>query len=254
MAQDWKSYLCKVNDKVASIAFDVALYADAPMPAKPWLLWVWVYLRSPRPDGLSDGVELESIGAIEDALAASVGSAFEAVEGGRITTDGRREFYFYGAHDKDFGALVREVMGSFHEYRFDLGRRKDAEWDHYFNVLFPSDEEFEKIKNRDVLEVLKSHGDTLIPVRDVRHMIYFRTTDDRKWFAGKANELGYKILLEDEVKQDQAKSFPFVLSICRDQGVTQDEIDNAVIELFRLAQQVSAEYDGWEAQLVATKH
>jgi uncharacterized protein (TIGR01619 family) len=254
MAQDWKFYLCKVNDQVASIAFDVALYADAPMAAKPWLLWVWVYLRSPRPDGLSDGVELTSISAIEGALAASIGSAFEAVEAGRITTDGRREFYFYGAHDRDFDSLVRKAMGQFGEYRFELGQRKDADWDHYFNVLFPSDEEFEKIKNRDVLEVLKSHGDTLIPVRDVRHMLYFRTTEDRKWFAEKAKELGYEICLEDEVKQDEGNSFPFMLSICRDQGITQEQIDDAVIELFRLAQQVSAEYDGWEAQLVATKH
>jgi uncharacterized protein (TIGR01619 family) len=254
MAQDWKFYLCKVNDKVASIFFDVALYSDAPMPAKPWLLWVWVYLRSPRPDGLSDGVELESISAIEDALAASIGSVFEAVEAGRITTDGRREFYFYGAHDKDFDSLVRKTMGRFNEYRFELGQRKDADWDHYFNVLFPSDEEFEKIKNRDVLEVLKSHGDTLIPVRDVRHMIYFGTREDRKWFAGKAKELGYEIRLQDDIKEEQGKSHPFVLSICRDQSITQVEIDNAVIELFRLAQQVSAEYDGWEAQLVATKN
>jgi uncharacterized protein (TIGR01619 family) len=253
MAQDWKFYLCKVNDKVASIAFDVALYADAPMPAKPWLLWVWVYLRSPRPDGLSDGVELNSISAIEDALAASIGSAFDAVEAGRITTDGRREFYFYGAHDNEVDSIVRKTMGRFNEYRFELGQQRDAGWDHYFSVLFPSDEEFEKIKNRDVLEVLKSHGDLLTPVRDVRHMIYFRTIEDRKWFVEKAKELGYKIRLEDEVKQDKGKSFPFILSICRGQGITQDEIDNAVIELFRLAQQVSADYDGWEAQLVATK-
>ncbi len=253
MPTDWKSYLCKVDDKVASIAFDLALYTGAPMPDKPWLLWVWIYLRSPRPDGLSDSRELESTSAIEDSLARTIGAACEALEAGRITTDGRREFYFYGAHDQHFDASVRQAMARFKEYSFDLGRQKDAGWDHYFNVLFPSDEEFEKIKNRDVLDVLAKHGDTLTPVRDVRHLIYFRSTDDRKWFAAKAKELGYKIRLEYEVEEPQGKAHPFALSICRDQSITQAEIDDAVIELFRLAQQISAEYDGWEAQLVSPK-
>ncbi len=254
MAEDWKSYICKVNDKVASIAFDLALYSGAPMSDKPWLLWVWVYLRSPRPDGLSDSAELESISAIEEALAQALATACQAVEAGRITTDERREFYFYGAHDNNLDASVRQAMRRFKEYRFDLGRQKDAGWDHYFNVLFPSDEEFEKVKNRDVLDVLAKHGDRLTPVRDVRHLLYFRSTDDRQWFAAKAKELGYKIRLEYEVENPQGKAHPFALSICRDQSITQAEIDEAVIELFRLAQQISAEYDGWEAQLVSRKN
>jgi regulator of RNase E activity RraB len=44
------------------------------------------------------------------------------------------------------------------------------------------------------------------------------------------------------------------LTITRDQSVTSEKINEAVLELFRMAREVDAEYDGWEAQLIATKN
>ena len=57
MAENWKPYLCNVNDKLASILVDLALRGEAPIASKPWLLWTWVYFQSPRTAGLSDSKE-----------------------------------------------------------------------------------------------------------------------------------------------------------------------------------------------------
>ena len=248
-SENWKSYFARVNGKLASIALDLGLHERAPMSSKPQLLWVWVYLRAPRPDGLSDKSEFEELSAIEDELTKRVGAACGAIEVGRITSDGRREFYFYAVGDKAFRAAVSEVIDQFKQYKFDLGSHNDAVWYQYFEVLFPSEEDLEKIKNRGVLDVLRGQGDTLSPVRDVHHWIYFRSRENRERFAAKARELGYTVEGESEHPHGP---HPFGLHVTRDQSVTTDEIDKAVLELFRLAKQVDGEYDGWEAQLIVT--
>jgi|SRR5215813_115995 len=251
MAENWKSYICNVNDKLASIALDLALCPEVPIPGKTWLLWVWVYMKSPRPDGLSDRSEVEVLAAIEDELAKEIGRACEALEAGRITTQGHREFYFYGKSSDGFKGAVKSVMRRFKSYKFDLGSQTDPDWNQYLSVLYPSEEDMSRIANHDVLDNMMELGDTLQAVRDVHHWIYFRSPEDRKRFASEARNLGYQI--EREMEGDR-EGYPFGLIITRDQSVTPDKIDEAVIELFRLAKEVGAEYDGWEAQAISTKN
>jgi carbohydrate-binding DOMON domain-containing protein len=61
--------------------------------------------------------------------------------------------------------------------------------------------------------------------------------------------LSYKIGPETDGPQDR----PFGLVIARDQSITPDQIDGAVVELYRLAKQAGAEYGGWEAAVVKPK-
>lgn len=251
MKENWKSYFCNVNGKLASIALNLGLGEDAPLREKPWLLWVWVYLRQPRPDGLSDRSEFDTICAIEDELAKKLSSGCQAVEAGRITTDGRREFYFYGTDEKGFKKAVRAAMGGFREYKFDMGTQEELDWNQYRNVLFPSEEDMQRIANRDVLDTLEQHGDTLEAVRDVHHWIYFRRCEDRERYAARVLELGYTV--EDQT-EDLEQDRPYGLSITRDQSVTPEKINEAVLELFRMAKEADAEYDGWEAQVIAIKN
>jgi uncharacterized protein (TIGR01619 family) len=247
MTENWKSYFCNVNDVLASIALNLALGEDAPMPGKPWLLWVWVYFQSPRPDGLSGREEFPTISAIEDELIKQLGNACGAILAGRITTDGHREFYFYGATESGFKAAVRAAMSRFPDYTHDFDTKHEPDWNQYRKVLYPSDESMQMIKNLDLLGVLKEHGDTLEAVRDVHHWIYFKGRDDRDWYAAEVRSLGYAIEDQTERPNDER---PYGLTITRDQSVTRDEIHPAVTELFRLARRVDAEYDGWETQVI----
>src|ERR1700722_15051530 len=102
MSEDWNSYLCNVNDVLASIALDLDLRKTVPDNGKPNLLWVWVYLKWPREDGLSASSEFDSLSAIEDKLTETMVDRFGAVLCGRITTDGRREFYYYAPRLEPF--------------------------------------------------------------------------------------------------------------------------------------------------------
>jgi hypothetical protein len=155
MSDEWDFYFCNVNNRLASIFLDLGLRKLAPDRDKPNLLWVWVYLKWPRDDGLSASSEFEQLEEIEERLTDTLNERFEAVLCGRITTDGRREFYYYGPRSDGLKTVVRDIISHFRGYEFDCGCKVDIEWRQYLEVLYPSDEDHQRIKNRKVLEVLQ---------------------------------------------------------------------------------------------------
>jgi uncharacterized protein (TIGR01619 family) len=248
MPEDWDFYFCRVNDVLASIALDLSLRKLVPDLSKPDLLWIWVYFKSPRPDGLSDSSEFDALIKIEEKLTETLEGKFNAILSGRITTDGRREFYFYGLHSDAFDFAVEDALALFLGYEFDSGFQKDPEWKQYLEVLYPSDENLQRIKNRSVLDVLERKGDTLEAPRDIFHWIYFRTRSDREAFWTVIQLLSYRL----ESKPEKAGGdFPFGLCIVKFQSVKQDDIDEAVIELFRCAKEFQGDYDGWETKVIS---
>jgi uncharacterized protein (TIGR01619 family) len=248
MLEDWDSYFCRVNDALASVALDLGLRKVIPDKSKPDLLWIWVYFKSPRPDGLSDSSEFDALVRIEEKLTETLGSKFNAILSGRITTDGRREFYFYGLHSDAFDSAVVDALAFFPGYEFDSGFQKDPEWKQYLEVLYPSDENLQRMKNRSVLDVLERKGDTLEASRDIFHWIYFRTKSDREAFWTVIQLLSYRLQSKPE---KAGGDFPFGLCIVRFQSVKQDYIDEAVIELFRCAKEFRGDYDGWETKVIS---
>jgi uncharacterized protein (TIGR01619 family) len=242
MTDNWKPYLSNVNGKLASILVNLGLRESVPMSSKQRLLWVWVYFKSPRPDGLSDSKEAPILYNIEDALAPSLARECQAILSGRITTEGRREFYFYGETNDGFANAVRNAMKSFEGYKFDMGEQEDSSWNQYLNVLYPSLEDLERIANVDLLDRLVKQGDILTVPRVVQHWMSFRSEQSRALFREAATGAGYGIVGEHESDGE----FSFGISITRTQSIQQELIDQTVIGLFRLCGAFNGEYEGWE--------
>lgn len=242
MTENWKFYFCRVNDKSASIFVDLGLRDEAPISAKKWLLWVWIYFERPRTDGLSDSSEAPILFEIEDALNPAVTSRVGGIPCGRITTDGRREFYFYAETKEGFIDAVKAVFAGFTGYKFDIGAQEDPHWEQYLGVLYPCPEDLERIANGDVLDLLERQGDVHSVPREVQHWIYFRSGESRALFKKDVINAGFNVTSESNVGGDE----PFGISVARIQSVERNAIDNTVIDLFRLAQQCGGNYDGWE--------
>jgi len=248
VSNEWDFYVCNVNNQLASIFLDLGLRKLVPDRDKPNLLWVWVQLKWPREDGLSASSEFEPLRAIEEKLTETLDERFGAVLCGGITTDGRREFYYYGPRSDGLEPVVGDVMIHFQGYEFNCGCKVDSEWRQYLDVLYPSDEDQQRIKNRKVLDVLQQKNDTLRTPRDVSHWIYFRAETDREEFRRAVLQLEYRAEAD---AQTGSGDFPFGLRILRFQSVMPSELDDAVIELCRLAEKHRGDYDGWETQVIS---
>ena len=248
MSDAWDFYFANVNDVIASLFVDLGIRDSIPDTERPWLLWSWVYFRHRRDDGLSSSEEAPILHQIEDALTKAVKEATVAELVGRITTAGRREFYFYGPQTDRFEEAVASALKSFPDYEFDSGTKEDAEWSQYLSVLYPSPEEHQRIKNLHVIEALERHGDPLKTPRPVSHWAYFSSPQDRNKFIAKAVNAGFKVA--DESKSDDPEAeHPYGVTLERIDRVDWDSINEATLVLFRFAQEVSGDYDGWETSV-----
>jgi regulator of RNase E activity RraB len=247
VSEDWNSYFCNVNDKLASIRLDLAIRSTVPDPVRLWLLWVWVYFKQPRPDGLSSREEFDRLSSLEETLQAAVEKQCDGILSGCITTSERREFYFYGSTPEGFEETVNQSVGLSHGYKFDCDKQQDPGWTQYLNVLYPSEEQRELIENRKLLDVLQQQGDNLEAARDVHHWASFQNQTDRETFRDAIQVLGYRIESENE---NPSGEFRYGICIMRRQEMTSDAVDAAVIELFRASKSAHGQYEGWECQVI----
>jgi hypothetical protein len=147
-APDWQSYLCRINDERASVYVDLAFESVAPLPQTSKLAWLWIRLNHSREDGLSSDEEFEALCDFEDELEGLIGRRSSSIYVGRITTLGRREFYFYVTKAFEFATLVNILLEARPEYSFQVGEKADEQWRHYFKTLLPGPGGWEQIKKR----------------------------------------------------------------------------------------------------------
>lgn len=182
---------------------------------------------------------------IEDALTLHVSKACGGIPCGRITTEGRREFYFYGETKEGFVQAVRAAMGEFKHYRFDTGEREDSKWEQYLTVLYPSIKDLQRIANMDLLDVIIKRGDVLTIPREVQHWMYFPSNVSREQFRESAKAAGFVISSEFTSDGD----LPFAITVTRTQSIEQKFIDATVLELLDLSLRFDGSYDGWETPI-----
>lgn len=239
---DWAFYLTEVNDRVASIFLDLSLRKSVPDSERPHLVCCAVELRVPREDGLSASGESEVLRELEDGLDQAVSR--DATTVGSITTNGRRDFFYYCADPGAVEATIRHTLAHEHpEYRYECDISLDADWAFYCDVLFPSPEEMQVIQNERTVAALAEQGDLHDAPRPISHWVYFRTAADRQTFLAAAIDAGFKV--EDEFETDDGD-----LGVELERVDRVDDIDDATLMLFRLANEHNGDYDGWESVVV----
>jgi regulator of RNase E activity RraB len=251
MSDKWDFYLSRINDRPASLFVDVGIAADAPLDACGVRLAILVQQQRPRADGLTTQEEADRLWAIEDALLPAV-TEWGAIYVGRITTDGRRDFTFYGASATGFDAVVSVALAGF-GCDFETQDQPDTAWRFYFDVLYPTPRDWQSISNRHVLESLKRGGDDLSKPRRIFHWLYFSTPADRERCAELARAKGFGARNLETTKKPDAKR-PLGLQLHRVDSVAPNAIDAVSLDLFTLAKENSGEYDGWETQIVKAGH
>jgi uncharacterized protein (TIGR01619 family) len=248
MAEDWDFYLGKVDDHPASIFVDLGQAAAAPEKERPHLLRVSMMLQAPRDDGLSEDEETETLYAIEDELFAGIGRGMKARYVGRMTTQGNRDYFYYGPSAEGFYDAVARAFAGFPQYKYSLADMPDPEWEIYFGLLHPAPVDMQTIQNRRVVDQLTANGDDLSLPREVDHVFYFPSENSREQFLAQVENEGFRA--EKFAAETPHAEFGFGLKLIRSDSVRLDLIDPLVIDLFLRAQTCGGEYDGWGCSVV----
>lgn len=243
----WEIYVTYVDDKPAVIMVDLGVSQVAPIGKLSKLAWAWVFVQAPDEEGFPTDDEDIRLNEIEDAITDSLAET-SAKYVGRITSDGRREFYFYTDNPDEFQLIATTAMQAGPEYRYEVDHADDEEWRHYFDVLQPSPEGLQQIHNNHVINQLQQAGDSLTVPRPVDHFANFKSEEDRTSFIQAAAESGFEAT--SQPNRDPAEEFPFAVGLLRIDAVDPDTIDEITFELFDLAQQHNGEYEGWGSKVV----
>lgn len=245
--EDWDFYFSNVDDIIGSFYLDLGLAKVAPLVDKSNLVWISVNMNNPREDGLSSNEEFDTLSAIEDRLQEFINGKHNSIYVGRLTTDGRRDFYFYMGDTTLHDKTISESMVAFPTYTFDFGIKEDRQWEQYLNFIYPNPRQFQSIQNRRVVDNLEKNGDPLTKARQVDHWIYFKTDGDRNDFLKKIEPLKFDIVSGDE--KTSFGDFPYKLHIFRVDNVDLDSVDDYVLELWEFANECNGDYDGWETSV-----
>jgi hypothetical protein len=244
LSDDWDFYFARVNDAVSSIFVDLGIRPEAPLENRPWLLWVWLPMHTPKDDGLASNDERATLQVIGEALDAAVGATCGAQLIGRVTGNGRREFYFYAAEPGELPGAVETVMKNFPDYHAELGSTFQPKWQQYF-TLYPSATNLERMHNRRQLEALAREGDVHELPRKVEHWFSFANEATRA--ACRDTLTAIEFAVEGEgLSEEEGEELPFTLIVSRHDSIEAHSINGVTIELARLAGDHAGRYEGWE--------
>ena len=249
MSEQWEMYFAEVDEEPAAILVDLGIAETAPDDQRPMLLWMWLQMQSPDEHGFASEDEEPQLIKIEDAFIDAVELTTGAAFVGRVTTCGRREFYFYAKSDEGYEDTIAEAMEAFEEYEFEVGTQEDEQWLQYCDVLVPGPEESQQIFNRQVIERLDEAGDPLTTPRAVDHFANFSNTEDRSQFVAAAVEAGFE-LISEKFNEAPDCELPYGVGLQRVSPVDFETIDEITYELFDLARENHGDYEGWGSPVV----
>ncbi len=246
--ENWVTYLSTVDDDlVGSFISDVGFATIAPDASRSNLVIFSLDLNEKTENGLPSRDERASLDSIETAIIDDLSRRHAAVNPGHLYCENKLDVFFYAGSLNGIGETIALRMTDFENYKYALSFKDDPEWETYFELLYPSPIQMQSIGNRQVIENMVSHGDSLQAERAVDHWICFKSVEDRDHFIRSIDHMGFDILSQDyEEDHDE----PFSLNISRTDHVDPDSVDQYVLELWQIAQDCNGRYDGWGALIV----
>jgi hypothetical protein len=240
MSDQWKFFPCQMGERRAFIFYDHGIRDSIDTIAPPQLLKVRVTFKQRRADGLPTNEEFPQLSALEVALQALV-QQHESLYVGRVTVDSNRHFYIYTPDSEGAWAARLDTLGASHGYPLAFAFQPDERRDGYWQELFPTEDDWQVIKDLEVIEALEKHGDDGTASRRIDHWAYFPSQPAAEKFAQWARQRGYAVEGGDATNDGQ-----FCVRFGHEGTFRLEDITSHTIALRRRANELGGDYDGWE--------
>lgn len=244
MSDYWETYPCQMGDHEAFITYDHGIRSEIDAIPFQSCARYEVSLRDPDDRGLPHGDEFGALNMVEDRLAEALSA--DAVNVGRITTNGRRYLLFYTRLDEIAAREVGNKVALESGYQVALAYRADPERDGYWKELFPTPDDWRVIQDMRLEDSLREAGDALVEARPITHWAYFPRAEDRHKFLEAVAHRFDSVDVYETPDCDRgihtARLSHFGLPDHRSMNET-------TLLLNREASRLGGDYDGWETEV-----
>ncbi len=231
---NWSAYFTICDSEAAVISLDLGLAAVAPDPDRPTVLILSLTFVHPLSNGFPDDEELERLHLIENRLAQEIHDLFNGRFAGKVTIAGKRHLFFYLASGRPFETVVASAMAGFEEYEAEFHAPHDPDWQHYFSILYPGQDDL-PIESTDP------------SLRTADHWFYFNTEEGCRQFIERLNQTSLAPVHLEKLKD--GKAYPFLLIITGVHTTAQGPaLSRLEARLKEWAEACGGIYDGWEAE------
>ena len=110
--QNWNFYMCRVDDKPASIRLNLALSNIAPVEDYKHRISIFIKMNNPTDDGLSSNEEYPMLCDIEDEVIDRL-ETLEDIFAGTVKTQGRLELYVFIKNLKKEKKFLKKELKNF---------------------------------------------------------------------------------------------------------------------------------------------
>lgn len=248
MSEHWDMYFGYIDDKLASIVLDMAIWQEIDTQKFNHCFCIRLKLKEPNQDGLPIGQESNQINEMEDAILERL-SPKNFINVGTVTSNGVRDMIFYS--DQESKNALMEAAEQFIRptgYEFEVFEiEEDETWEFYDDFLYPNQYQQQHMGNQQVVISLEQAGDTLDVPRKVEHWLYFNDLKMMKSFMKEIKKERFSIEEKSKKVDEDGK---YMVSISRIDSVDLDSINEVTDLLVEISEKYEGEYDGWETFVI----
>lgn len=238
---DWENYVVSLNGRPVSINVDLGLKPNVPVLDLPYVIIARVKLNHANEWGMPDQEEIEVLDKLEEKMVENLTRYQGAVFVGRFTQRGIREFYFYSSDTTKYQFSIGNVLQESSTYQWLAQAKRDAEWENYLSVLFPSALDLLLIESRRKADENVKKNPTASQV-SVLHYFEFQQEAAVKKF------LQSPVCAQYNVNQllKNAPSSSISLLLAAKATVNRKWVESTIPVLFSESKKHGGLYKGWE--------
>ncbi|MEA1918313.1 MAG: DUF695 domain-containing protein [Campylobacterota bacterium] len=239
--------ILNADKKPLLVGLDSSYIEEAPLQEYPWLLWLFIKLKSPESDGLWGEDEHEELLSIMDLLQEQY-EAMDVQHVGYKVQEGWLEIYYYAAQAKRFQGIASEALKPYH-YTFDTGSSRDTKWDNYRFELYPNHKTILYIQSMETISALQDEGDDLSIERGCEHYLFFQTEAQRERAITKLEKSGFTC--KDDTPYNSKEEYAYGIVMIKSHPVDEESVHMIVDELNEIAIKEHGIYEGWSTTVAS---
>lgn len=244
MKDIWYTFPVAMGENQAWITYNHGYAEVAKEDNRNIHLRIQVDFNNPTEYGMPTNDEFPVLASLEESLDNAIIKQ-GGVYIGRITVGGQRYFYYY--LDSKEEQVIKEIdrISKLTNYNLKYKWESDPGKKKYWDELYPTPDDWQVIKDLQVLDVLSSSGDIKSKKREVQHWAFFDIKENASKFKEWALEHKYRITNFGPTGDHSQ----YLVQYSHIGTMNLGDITNHTITSNRKARELSGKYDGWETSV-----